>query len=228
MHRSWWAVVIALTIILVIPSCRQSELPGSPAPVPSPREIQEGLVIASHSTYADSAGHFRVIGEVKNVGSQSTKSNRVTVTFLDSQGVATLAGSNDCYLEVLRPGEKSPFEIVFPSAPTSANYKLTTAWRLTKDEPYRGIVVQDALAKKDEAGSYWVTGKVMNTGLKAVRIVAVAGSFYDNLGKIVAVGYTFCDKVSLQPGEISTFTMVIDSKVATAIHTYSFQAEGYE
>jgi hypothetical protein len=226
-----------------VPQTTPKSTPSTPTPtlppssVPSsislplqtiPPEIKQGLFIISHSEYIDSLGHFRVIGEVQNNGTQATQSNKVRATFYDSQGVVVIESSNYCYLEVLQPGEISPFEIIFASVPISKQYKLFATGDSTNIQPYRGITLKDITNQIQDDGSRIIAGIVVNTGIEVSKIIAVTGSFYDNQHKIIAVGYTFCSNTDVKPGGTSDFAMSVDPNVASLISSYSLQAEGYK
>ncbi len=204
----------------------------TPSPIPQvtpsvPPEIEKGLLVLSHSTFIDSLGRFRVVGEVQNDGSGSTQKNRITVTFYDDQGVVALEGSNYCYLEILQPGKKSPFEVVFQSSPSTQNYKLLATWQPASKVPYRRFIFKDVSYQTSEDGSLLLTGKVTNSGVETAGLIAIVGSLYDSSNKIVDVGYTFCDVIPLPPGYTSSFSMLVHSRVAGLIQNYFLQAEGY-
>jgi len=221
----WWVAIAgtAFAAGFVFSSCL---VPPTRMPTP-PIQTQEALKILNHSSYVDSHNYFRVVGEVQNVSTRNTKSNRVTVTFYDSQGTPALTGFNNCFLQILRPEEKSPFEVVFAATPPAENYKLTTSCQVASDEPYRDVEARDFRSQIDADGSYRVWGTIVNEGSRELQLAMIFGSFYDGSGKTIAVGFTLADTLPLRPRGTSGFTMVIDAKVASVISTYSLQAEGH-
>jgi hypothetical protein len=223
MRRMRWVILsasfIVLIIIIALPICVLSPT--------LPPEIEEGLLILSHSTYVDSSGYFRIVGEVQNMGQDNTEKNKIIATFYDEQGAPNLTASCDCYLDVVKPGEKSPFEIVFPSPLNLVDYALTAAWQVTDTEPNRQIVPREIEAKIDVDGYYTVTGQVTNTNEKPIDIMMIVGSFYDSEGTIVATGIAFADVTPLQTGETANFTMVIDPSISSKISSYSLQLVTY-
>lgn len=212
------------------PALPPSSTPSSTSPpLPTlPPEIEKGLLVLSHSTYVDTYGYFHIVGEVENIGKINTGKNKVTVTFYDEQGTPGLTGSGDSYLDVIKPGGRSPFEIVFPSPPELKNYRLIAEWQVTDREPNSEIVVRDVEAKTDTDGYYVVTGNMTNTGENSVDTVMVISSFYDSKGTIVAVGAAFCDVVPLHPNETTSFIMAIDPLVSPNIRSYYLQVVGYD
>ena len=65
-----------------------------------------------------------MIGEVENLSKYGTEHNRVRAGFYDEQGALYTTGAGECYRELMGPGGKSPFEIIFPKTPEVTNYKL--------------------------------------------------------------------------------------------------------
>jgi len=233
LRRVWWiagvAGLIALVIIVIVALPRPSPPPTPPPtlqPPPTlPPEIEKGLLILSHSTYVDTYGYFRVIGEVENIGKSNTEKNKITVTFYDEQGTLGLTGAGDCYLEIMKPGERSPFEIVFPSPPELKNYRLTAEWEVTDTQPNREMTFKGVKSSTDADGRYTVTGEIVNEGLHIIENAMVLCTFYDGSGKVVTVGFTFPDTLPIKPGNSSTFTLVVEPSVSSNIDKFSLQSE---
>lgn len=239
-RQRWLAIVITLTIMLATSSCGRpaapvplppsptSPLTSTPAPTPTPPpESEEYLAILSHSSYVDRLGYLHIVGELQNIGSKNTELNKVMATFFDSEGVPVVTASNYSYLGILIPGQKSPFEITFSSPPPVKNYKLERAWEVTERSTYAAFDITDISTEVDDEGQYWLHGRVKNIGGTPVNVVVLVSSFYDELGEVIATGFTFGDVMPLPPGETSMFTMVVDANVTPTIYTYSLQAEGY-
>jgi hypothetical protein len=216
--------VLATGLILLIITIALTSCALSPT---LPPETQEGLVILSHSTYVDSSGYCHIVGEVENRGQNNTRKNKVIATFYDEQGASNLTALCYCYLEILKPGERSPFEIVLSSPPNVVNYMLTVEWEVTDTELNRDIVPGELEAMTDGDGYYVVTGQTTNNTGKPIDVIMIVGSFYDSEGTIVAAGITFADVAPLQPDESANFTMVIDPSISSKISTYSLQLVAY-
>jgi len=176
----------------------------------------------------DSLGYFRLVGEVENTGQSNTEKNNIVATFYDEQGESNLTASCYCCLEIIRPGERSPFEIVLPSRPDGLNYVLTTKCQVTDIQPNREVVAHGIEAMTDPDGYYTITGQVTNAGEKPIDVIMIVGSFYDSEGTIVAAGIAFADATPLQPDESANFTMVIDPGISVKINSYSLQLVAYD
>ncbi len=184
MRKRWLVFVTMLTIILALSSCSKPPAPSPPLPTPSPTpipaptpmptppaEVKEGLAILSHSSYVDDFGYFHLVGEVENVGSQNTEMNKITATFFDDDVTAT----NYTHLDILIPGQKSPFEIVLVAPPTVTNYKMETTWQVTSRQPSTHFKMGGVTLEKEERGWGYLSGQVRNTGTQKVDAVGVVG-----------------------------------------------------
>lgn len=143
-------------------------------------------------------------------------------------GALAATSSNFAHLPILKPGQKSPFELVVSSPPSAANYKLETTWRVTTERGYTDIDITDVSALVDTEGQYRLTGKIRNAGDKPIAMVIVVGSFYDESGKVAATGFTMADTVPLGIGQVSSFTMMVNAVVSASIKSYSIQAQAFQ
>lgn len=200
----------------------------SPTPRPSPTlppEIEKGLLILSHSTYVDTFGYLHVVGEVENIGTNNTEQNQVTVTFVDTEGNPTVSASTYSYLDIISPGQRSPFEIVFSSSPNVTNYKIELSWQIATRVPYSGIeVIGDSLQLVEKNWGQLV-GEVKNNGNQEANRVIIVATFYDKLGRIIGAGFTKAKILPIKPGETSSFTLVVNPTVALNTETYLLQVE---
>src|SRR4051812_8036855 len=71
-----------------------------------------GISILGHTSYVGEIGDFHVIGEVRNDATKPMEFVEITATFYDSTGkvVGTESGFTD--IDILRPSETSPFDIL--------------------------------------------------------------------------------------------------------------------
>ena len=198
-------------------------LPPTPTPAP---EVKEALVVVSYCSYVDNFGYFHLVGEVENVGSQNTELNKVAVTFFDSSGTPVVTASNYSYLDILKAGRKSPFEIILSAPPPVASYKLETTWQITSREPYTDLNIEDITFEREEQDWGYLSGQVRNTGSEMVDVTIVVGTFYNGDGKVVGATLTFSDILPLGPRESSPFATIVDPQVVRAMQTYLLQAQG--
>lgn len=91
----------------------------------SPKPL--GLEILSHSSYIDSIGWMHVVGEIKNIGTETANYVKVIATFYDEAGKVVAAEFTFSDPSDIEPGQKAPFEILLSDerASYAASYELT-------------------------------------------------------------------------------------------------------
>ncbi|MEM3437801.1 MAG: hypothetical protein QXP55_04645 [Nitrososphaerales archaeon] len=80
-------------------------------------------------------------------------------------------------IDILSPGQKSPFEVFFEYNELIDHYSLNvSSYILTQEMPYSNFTLQDVNGFTDNLGFYHLTGKVNNTGNQVVywaKVVAI-------------------------------------------------------
>jgi hypothetical protein len=227
------ALIVAVLLVggsaFVLNTVLQESLPTSSAPITplTSTPPQESLKILSHSSYVDIFGCLHVVGELHNEGSQNTERNKVTVTFYDAEGNPIATASSYSFLSIIRPDQKSPFEIILTLSENWATYELDCEGQTTEKETYN-LNVDDVSLKQEEAGWGHLIGKVTNIGNETLDGVSVVATFYDQHEKVVDVITTFCGTPQLRPGESSAFLMMLDTRVVNNMERYSLEVEGFK
>jgi len=199
-------------------------LPSATTTTPLPEE-KECLVVLSHSSYVDYSGYLHIVGELQNIGSQNTELNKVVAIFFDIEGTAIVTASNYSYMNVLTPGQKSSFEILFFSPPAASNYKLETTWQITNKEPHQGIAIKSSSVEVDEEGWGLIVGELGNESNEIANAVLVIGTFYNKYQQVIGATFAVPNVLPLKPGESCSFTVVVDPHIVRAMDTYSLQTE---
>jgi hypothetical protein len=226
MQKRILLIGLLLMMLISITSCYPPST--SPAIVPNDLKIENGLAILSYSSYEDIQGLFHIVGEIENKQQNNSEKNKVTATFYDEQGKPENSYSNYCYIDIIKSGDKSPFEIVCPSAPKVEGFSLMAEGQVTDTPPHLKIEIGETQTAINSDGYSVITGLVTNNNEKLINIGMVVCSFYDSNGTIVAVGMTFCDRHPLNPNETAGFSLVIDPNISSKISSHSFKAIGYE
>jgi hypothetical protein len=97
------------------------------------------ITVQSSSSYTDKLGYYHVVGEVKNNSTiDSMNYVKIVSTFYDD--TKKVIGTDFTYadIDVLRPSEKSSFDIILNSAAQSqkvSSYKLSTSGDKTEALP---------------------------------------------------------------------------------------------
>lgn len=189
-----------------------------PTPTPVALEIR-GL--AFHYTPVDS---LWCLGEIVNLSGQPAEEVQVQVSLHDEQGRLLASGAAFAELDILAPGARAPFAILFTAPPESfAQYQTRVLGgvpsthlgprypNLTLVEEWGGY-----LDEGTEGRTYQVRGQVRNTGEADAERVVVVVTLYDQEDHVVGartveiaaevflVGATAPFEVTLTPlGEVA-------------------------
>lgn len=200
--------------------------------------------------FSVSKGDYLVAGEVKNYGAEAQKFN-ITATFYDNEGyiigTSYLFDSNPdaspCYLHVLLPNAKSPFEIWFSRFDEEGNFRLVDHYDLTintspADNYSPGLEITSQSSHETDS-TLIVTGSIKNTGTQTMNSFNVFVTFYNQNGDVAAVametGYStspISESLGVAPGETASFSVSLngfnEGGRLEAISNYEVTAEGYE
>lgn len=204
--RTYLILTICLFFGLSLCSCGGEGF-GVPA-------FDEGeLKITSHYGYIVSgipSQWFVVVGELHNNGQKTLRSIRLEATFSDKEGKVSKTKTGMPLMNVLLPGEKSPFYISEYANPDMDQYSVKiTGLSETDDQPYRDFEIVEHSSQVDEQDVFRVSGQVKNTGSEEAGHTEVFATFFGEDGEVVAVGFTTVgtDPWLLSPGESETFNL---------------------
>ncbi len=203
--------LLYLTVLLVIAAMAVSIIPNTRSAVSDIGSVKA----TSYSYYIDSLGYLVVVGEVENTGSNTIQMVGLTGTVTTSDGQTANSGTQ-AFVTNLIPHQKAPFYMEFMNAPTNdgtwygttisdisinvAQADATSQYtypdlKIIDDHASVGTNKGTSGAKPTDSnygdyGTYWVNGKVQNTGSKTAENVRVYAMFYNSTGTVVAIGYS--------------------------------------
>jgi hypothetical protein len=180
-------------------------LPTSSAssPLPQPAEVILGLM--GSNDYVDDLGNLHLVGEVHNDVRYNVDGIRVDVTFYDDSGDVVEAVTGSALLDLLVPGQRSPFVIVWENPGEWKRYSLRATARPTTARPTEGLALLQSYARLDENGLYHVVGTLRNDGLTTPYYVRVVVSLYDSFGRISNAGFAYARPSRIPPGTAASF-----------------------
>jgi peptide/nickel transport system substrate-binding protein len=167
---------------------------------------ESNLVILSDYYYEDAAGYANVIGEVQNQGTTTTTFMLLNVTFYDGFDTVLAAESSYTIVDILLPGEISPFEVSsFPLANLSvAYYTIEGSYYDTEEVPYREFELS-GFTEYTDFGWFYVSGEVENIGGINASFVNIVASFYYENETLITYDFDYIDPDVLEPGQRATF-----------------------
>jgi hypothetical protein len=184
------------------PSPTPRRIVATPTPLP-PDTVLLGLM-SSHE-YEDDLGFITIVGEVRNDLQMNVGKVLVTATFYNASGDVIEEASTSTMMDILLPGQRSPFALILPRPVDLWEYSLRITARPTLEQPLAGLEVVQSHAYEDQVGFYHVTGQVENTGQRTADRVQVIVTLYDKWGKIVNAGFVYSEPRPVRPGEKAAF-----------------------
>ena len=147
------------------------------------------LTVLTHTFTVDAAGAPRMVGEVRNDGGTNLRDVKVTARLYDV-GHRLLAGrSTDASIDIVKPGERSPFAIVFPNPPRLlARYTVQAEGSTTLEQPVEGLtVVASADWPAGSGDGRLIFGEARNTSGGPLDSLQIVATLYDAGGRVVGV-----------------------------------------
>lgn len=198
-----------------------------------PVSASGSVELLSNTGYLDSAGNYRVVGELRNVGSEPINYIRVTVTFYDYSGSVIDTRFDLTILYVLMVGQKTPFEIALLNVAESAkvdHYSINTAYQETEPLP-AGLEILSNMSYKDGTGQMHVVGELKNIGTTKLTNAKVVATYYDSSAQVVATALEQFDPEltgEIYPNQTASFDIVLEKQRSQYVHTYALAAESNE
>jgi hypothetical protein len=173
------------------------------------------VVVLSTSQWGpDGSGQEHFVGEVQNDGTQSTFVVEVDLGFYDVND--NLVGTDSVFttLDSLAPGEKSPFEDIFPPPAGydhAAVTSIETSW--TSQPPNHDFDV--VLNQSQDAAGRTNDGTVTNLNTTSADDVNVVFTFYNSAGTVVGQDQSFVigsnGLSNLAPGQSAPFLETVEA-----------------
>ncbi|MDH4208622.1 MAG: fibronectin type III domain-containing protein [Anaerolineae bacterium] len=207
--RSW----LQLSLARLMDTTPGSTLrPATPAPTSTAANEQQSIRVSEVmlglmgvNDYVDDLGTLHLVGEVHNDADQYVDQIRVAVTFYDDAGNVLHSVTGASLLDLLGPGQLSPFAVVWEAPDEWKRYSLRASARPTTRRPVEGFTLVHSYARLDEDGFYHVVGTIRNDGLTTADYLRVVVSLYDSFGKISNAGFAYAQPPRIPPGATGFF-----------------------
>jgi hypothetical protein len=244
---------VAVMLLVVLVSLLPSSIFATPIAGPAISQLQNNTVgsemssldqqsqfsssnqdiqLIRSSSYKDSIGSLHVIGELQNNSTDPRDFVKIVSTLRDPSDNILDSSFTYSDVEVLRPGETSPFDVIFSNeqqVQRSQRYEISSITGDISQAKPANLKLNVGDSYYDSIGSAHVVGEVTNNGPGVSHYTKVSGTFYDDQNKIVATGFTYTDPLDLGPGQSAPFDMIIsdDSSANIASGSLNVQSEEY-
>ncbi len=142
----------------------------------------DSIQITNTSTHVDESGNFHIVGEVNNTSLYPQSGVLITAVLSDSAKNVVGNFSASSSLDVIRPGELSPFDIVAddPDIVGKINLiEISTSSRFGVEKP-ANLIINGTSTFLDDDGNPHITGNIVNQGHPPESFLKLVGTFYDN------------------------------------------------
>jgi LysM repeat protein len=204
---------------------------GEPTAVPTPTPV--ALRIQGLAFYRTPAGSLWCLGEVSNLSGRPAEEIEVQVSLHDEQGQLLTQGAAFAQLDILAPGGRAPFAILFTAPPNSfAQYQT----RVLSGVPstHLGPRYPDLQVVNDwggwangnpQSGTYQVRGEVRNSGSADAEQVALVITLYDEEDRVVGSRTVGIDAEVFLAGAVAPFDVTLTPLGPVA--RYDVQVQGW-
>jgi hypothetical protein len=205
------------------PTASATPVPPTATPIPTPVDTPTpqgpALHLISATDYTDDVGWDHIIGVVENISNQPLGFIKIVVTVKDDADNVVGTGFTYTDLDVLLPGERSPFDVASDNWGDWSTYSLQSQADASDEVPRRDVVVKSDRSYVDEVGWFHVVGEVENAGNAAAEFVKAVVTLYDSSGEIAGMMFTYTDLDAISAGGTSPFD---------AATQYHFDVDHYE
>ncbi len=176
----------------------QSPTPTAPPPVV--------YVVRSNAFVPyQGANDLYIVGEVRNdVFNLNVRFVQISGTLRDALGNVVDSDFTYAMIDVLTPGMKSPFLMIFLDPPPWATYELAVTWSTTTEQPYP-LEILNHTSYFDSSDAYHVVGEIRNQYAEGRTFIEAYVTLYDLDGKVIGVASSFTNPYDLAPGQTASF-----------------------
>ena len=233
-------LAFVILVVLALASFNVLSLPNVRAQTNEAQVLSYSWYIApSTTTTAEYINDLIAVGEVQNTGSTAIGAIWVTGQAYDSNGTVLASTEAQAMATNLVPNQKAPFYLDFtpeesvtqdqswvPNV-TSVTVSVATITNASDSSTqYTGLTISN-LNMDNNGGNYTVSGIIQNTGDQSVEDVALASTFYNSNGTVIAVSFTDLG-ATLVPRQPTTFEVTPWDNTATLsseIENYTIQVQ---
>ncbi|HXG07874.1 MAG TPA: CFI-box-CTERM domain-containing protein [Nitrososphaera sp.] len=172
-------------------------------------------------SYIDETKIMHILGEIRNDSDSAMKNVRITISFYDSEGNLLDEYQRAPALQVINPGESSPFEILLLDSDTVervANFTMTAQGQNTELKE-KQLEIISSNSRLDILGTYYINAAARNNGQERADNAIMIATLYDKDGRVIAIGHALAEagrgSSNITAGSEAPFGIVITDKLQT-------------
>jgi LysM repeat protein len=201
---------------------------GEPTPYPTPTPVR--LEVRGLAFYPTPTGTLWCLGEVENLSGGPAEETSVEVSLHDAEGALLARNAAFTELDIIAPGARAPFAILFTAPPTSfAQYQvrvLSGVPSLHLGPRYAELRIAEDAGQWQGGERFVIQGRVQNTGSLDATQVRITATGYDAEGHVVASRTVGLPVQVFQAGALAPFELELQP-MAVLDH-YQVQVQGWQ
>lgn len=172
-------------------------------------------------SYVDETKIMHILGEIRNDSDSAARNILITISFYDREGNMLDQYQRAPALQVINPGESSPFEILYIDQETVdsvANFTMTAEGRDTEQKE-KHLEIISSNSRLDVLGTYYINAAARNIGPEDADNAIMIATLYDRDGRVIAIGQALAEagrgSSNITAGSQAPFGIVITDKLQT-------------
>jgi LysM repeat protein len=211
---------------LIIPLDPGDDTEPTPYPTPTPVRLEvRGLAF-----YPTPTGTMWCLGEVENLSGAPAEETAVEVSLHDTEGTLLAQAAAFTELDIIAPGARAPFAILFTAPPTTfAQYQVrvvSAVPSLHLGPRYTDLAVTEDTGEWQGGTRFVIQGRIQNTGSLDAAQVRITATGYDAEGHVVASRTVGLPVQLFQAGAIAPFD--VELQPMAVLDRYAVQVQGWQ
>jgi hypothetical protein len=172
-------------------------------------------------SYVDETKIMHVLGEVRNDSDSAVRNVLITISFYDRDGNLLDEFSRTPALQVINPGESSPFDILYIDQSTVdsvANFTMSAQGQ-DAELKEKQLEIISSNSRLDVLGVYYINAAARNNGPEDAANAIMIATLYDRDGRVVAIGKALAGdgrrNLNMTAGSEAPFSVVVTDKLQT-------------
>ncbi len=172
-------------------------------------------------SYVDETRILHVLGEIRNESDTAMRNVLIMASFYDSEGNLLDEFQRVPAMQVINPGESSPFEILYIDSQTAgdvANFTMSAMGQATGPKE-KALTVISSNSRLDILGTYYINAAARNDGPETADNAIMIATLYDSGGRVIAMGKALAEagpgSSNITAGSQAPFGIAITQKLQT-------------
>lgn len=172
-------------------------------------------------SYVDETKIMHVLGEIRNDSDSAMRNILINISFYDREGNILDQYQRVPTLQVINPGDSSPFEILYLDPETVdnvANFTMTAQGEDTELKE-KQLEIISSNSRLDVLGTYYINAAARNNGQEDADNAIMIATLYDRDGRVIAIGQALAEagrgSSNITAGSDAPFGIVITDKLQT-------------